>query len=160
MTRSIQTLILTIITFVVLTALAADTVSVSVRKTSIRTESRFYAPAVEEAVYKDELQVLMTVKDWIKVSKNGKEGWIHVSAVSSIAVAASSSESELSSEYSEEEIALAGKGFSEQVEEQYRQDNPELAFATVDEMEKYAVPLADVIAFQTKGKLIARERAP
>ena len=160
MIKRTQILTLTIIALTALTVLAAETVSVIVKKTSIREDSKFYATAVGEAAYKDELLVLSKKKDWIKVDRKGKEGWIHLSAVSPITAAASSSGSEVSSEYSSEEIALAGKGFSEQVEEQYRQDNPGLDFVAVDEIEKFTVAPSKVLAFQTEGKLIAKESTP
>jgi hypothetical protein len=44
------------------------------------------------------------------------------------------------------EIALAGRGFNEQVEERYSSDKG-LDFTTVDEMEQYGQPTGDLAAF-------------
>lgn len=153
---------LTLLTFalVTLSVMAAETVSVVVKKTSVREAAQFFAATVTMAEYNDELIVLATEEDWIKVNKNGTEGWIHLSAVSEITDAAPNTTGEVSEDYSADEIALAGKGFSEQVEEQYRWDNPELNFGEVDEIEKSMVSLSTVIAFQEAGKLSIREIAP
>ena len=160
MKQKTQALTLTVAVLITLSAMAAETVSVIVKKTSIREASQFFATTVSVAEYNDELTVLATEEDWLKVYKNGKEGWVHLSAVTAIETVAPSATGEVSSDYSADEIALAGKGFSGQIEEQYRQDNPELNFDDVDEMEKTSVSRQKVIAFQEAGKLSVREIAP
>ena len=160
MMRKSQALTLTVIALITLSVMAADTVSVIVKKTSIREDTQFFATTVTVAEYNDELVVLTTEEDWIKVDKNGTEGWVHLSAVSEITAVAPSATGEVSSDFSADEVALAGKGFSGQVEEEYRKDNPKLNFDDVDEMEKPSVPQSKVIAFQEEGKLGVREIAP
>jgi len=160
MKQKTQVLTLSVFILITLSAMAAETVSVIVKKTSIREASQFFAKTVAVVEYNDDLTVLATGEDWLKVYKNGKEGWVHLSAVTPFEAVAPSASGEVSSDYSSGEIALAGKGFSGQVEEQYRQENPELNFDDVDEMEKITVPQEKVVAFQEAGKLSVREIAP
>ena len=124
MKQKSRTMTLMVITLITLSVMAAETVSVIVKKTSIREASQFFATTVTVAEYNDELTVLATEEDWIKVEKNGMKGWVHLSAVSSVAAVAPSATDEVAADYSAEEIALAGKGFSGQVEEQYRRITP------------------------------------
>jgi len=150
---------LVVIALITLSVMAAETVSVVVKKTSIREATQFFATTVTVAEYNDQLSVLATKDDWIRVNKNGMEGWVHLSAVSEVAAIEPSATGEVGEDYSTDEIALAGKGFSSQVEEEYRKDNPELNFDGVDEVEKLSVPEDKVIAFQESGKLSVREIA-
>jgi len=160
MKQKSQAMTLVVITLITLSVMAAETVSVIVKKTSIREASQFFATTITVAEYNDRLNVLATEEDWIKVEKNGTEGWVHLSAVSSVTAIAPSATDEVASDYSADEIALAGKGFSGQVEEQYRIDNPELNFVAVDEMEKSSASQQEVVAFQQAGMLSIREVAP
>lgn len=160
MKKNKQALMLIIIALVTLSVMAAETVSVVVKKTSVREASQFFATSITVAEYNDELIVLATEDDWLRVSKNGTEGWVHLSAVSELKTAEPSTTDDVSEDYSADEIALAGKGFSGQVEDQYRKDNPELKFDEVDDMEKSLVSLSTVVAFQEAGKLSVREITP
>lgn len=155
-------LVLALMTLVLvsLSVMAAETVSVVVKKTSVREAAQFFAPTLNTANYNDQLEVVATEDDWIKVNNDGTEGWVHLSAVSEITDAAPSTSGSVNEDYSADEIALAGKGFSGQVEEEYRKDNPDLRFDAVDAMEKTEVSLATVIAFQKAGKLSVREIEP
>lgn len=148
------------IALVTLSVMAAETVSVVVKKTSIRESAQFFAATLAVAEYNDRLMVLATEADWIKIDRNGEEGWVHLSAVSEATELALSDTGEVSEEYSSDEIALAGKGFSGQVEEEYRKEHPDLKFDEVDELETSFVSVATVIAFQEAGKLSIREIAP
>lgn len=142
-------------------ALAVNTVSVIVQKTSIRKDSQFFAPTVAEAKHKDQLTVIEEKGAWLKVSHQGKEGWIHISAVSSRAVGEKkgvlSFGREEAAKVSEDEVTLAGKGFSKQVEDEYKKQKPGLNFAAVDAMERVDIPLPDLAAFAAAGNLEGRE---
>ncbi len=55
------------------------------------------------------------------------------------------------------EIALAGKGFSEEVEKQYKSLNPNLDYAWVDRMEKFQVSPEQMQAFLKQGNVVPAE---
>jgi hypothetical protein len=56
-------------------------------------------------------------------------------------------------ETSSDEAALAGKGFTPEVESSYRQKHPEMKFAEVDKVEANRVDPAKLQAFITEGGL-------
>ncbi|MBI4828334.1 MAG: SH3 domain-containing protein [Nitrospinae bacterium] len=145
-------------------AWAAGKVTVIHKKTSLRADKQFFAPALAEIPYKESLEALETQNGWIKVTYAGKTGWIHSSAVSGAVPAAEKKGGALSlfggdddkKNVAQEDVALAGKGFNEQVEKQYKQKNPNMNFAAVDEMEKITIPGDKLAAFVQQGGLEAR----
>lgn len=146
-----------------LPATAEETVSVVVKKTSIRKEPKFFSPSLGEAQYRDKLNVVERADSWMKVGHKGVNGWIHLTAVTSKNVTPGKKGLSLwgkdsdPTEVSEEEISIAGKGFNEKVEGEYRSNNPGISFSQVDEMEKIAVPTAELGAFLKAGNLVERE---
>jgi hypothetical protein len=54
---------------------------------------------------------------------------------------------------SSDEVALAGKGFTPEVESGYRAKHPEMDFAQVDKVESYKVEPATLQAFIKEGDL-------
>ena len=56
-------------------------------------------------------------------------------------------------ETSSDEVALAGKGFTPEVESGYRAKHPEMDFAQVDKVESYKVDSATLQAFIKEGDL-------
>jgi hypothetical protein len=58
-----------------------------------------------------------------------------------------------SSSASEEEVALAGKGFNPQVEDSYKRKHSELDFTKVDRIEKFKIPEDELIIFINNGGL-------
>ena len=54
---------------------------------------------------------------------------------------------------SSDEVALAGKGFTPEVESGYRAKHPEVDFAQVDKVESYKVDPATLQAFLKEGDL-------
>ena len=55
------------------------------------------------------------------------------------------------------EIALAGKGFSEEVEKQYKNLNRNLDYAWIDRMERFQVSPEEMQAFLKQGELVPAE---
>jgi hypothetical protein len=51
------------------------------------------------------------------------------------------------------EVALAGKGFNEQVEAEYKQQN-DLDYTMVDRMEQFTVSIDEVVLFVEQGELM------
>ncbi len=60
---------------------AAATVKVITQEAMIRTDKRFFSPALVRAPFGATLQELGREGDWFRVNYQGKEGWIHKSAV-------------------------------------------------------------------------------
>ena len=103
--------------------------------------------------YNDRLEVLSQEGDWLQVRFNGIEGCIHKSAVEQQKITLSDLNLGRKSSTTEDEVALAGKGFNPEVEEAYQGENPELSFETVDRIESYSLTEGKQIAFIEGGEL-------
>jgi hypothetical protein len=140
---------------VAVAASAAETVTVVVKKTSVRRDRQFYAPTVAEAGLGDSFTVIAREKGWVKVGTPAGEGWLHESAVTAKKVSASS-EGPAGGAVDSQDVALAGKGFNPQVEGEYRRKNPKDDFAAVDRMEKLGAGDRAIADFLAEGHLQPR----
>jgi hypothetical protein len=136
-------------------AAATETVTVVVKKTSIRRDRQFYAPTIAEAKLGDAFAVEAREKGWVKVGTAAGTGWLHESAVTSKKVVASS-QGPAGGKTDERDVAAAGKGFNPQVESEYRSKNPEANYDAVDRMEKLGASEKAVEAFVREGDLQPR----
>jgi hypothetical protein len=105
------------------------------------------------------VQVVRQAGDWYKVDYHGMEGWIHRQAfpapppkggglsLPGLLFGAPAKET------TSDEAALAGKGFTPEVESGYRQKHPDLNFAGVDKVETFKVNPAKLDAFIKEGGL-------
>jgi hypothetical protein len=134
---------------------ATETVTVIVKKTSIRRDRQFYAATVAEAGLGEGFAVLAREKGWVKVGTSSGEGWLHESAVTAKKLAASS-QAPAGGKVADEDVALAGKGFNPQVESEYRKRNPQADFAAVDRMERLGAPENALASFLSDGNLQPR----
>jgi hypothetical protein len=104
------------------------------------------------------VQVVRQAGDWYKVDYQGMEGWIHRQAFPAPRPGSKFSLPGLlfgapAKETTSDEVALAGKGFTPEVESGFRQKHPELNFAGVDRVESYKVTPAKLDAFIREGGL-------
>jgi hypothetical protein len=105
-----------------------------------------------------ELNVETQAGDWYKVEYQGKTGWINRQAFGKPQASSGFSLPGLLTgkpvkETSSDEVALAGKGFTPEIENSYRAKHPELSFALVDRVETFTVPSAKLQAFIKEGDL-------
>lgn len=106
-----------------------------------------------------EVNVLQQSGDWYKVEYQGKSGWLNRAAFP--AAAAGPKTGGLPGllfgapvkEASADEAALAGKGFTPEVESSYKQKHPEMKFAEVDKVEAIKVDPAKLQTFIKEGGL-------
>lgn len=139
---------------VVSVALAAQMMSVQVRSGQLRDKPAFLSKVVTTLAYGDRVDVVSEKDDWRKVKseKGGKAGWMHSSALTEQEIILNPTEKDVEAAASSDELALAGKGFNKQVEEEYQKQN-RLDYSQVDEMEKVVVPQKLVQGFLKEGKL-------
>jgi len=133
-------------------ALAA-TLKVITQEATIRKDKRFFAPVVARVAYGEEIQELERQGDWLRVRYRGKEGWIHRSAVQEQKFQLSSLASERAQETGREEVALAGKGFTPQVEKAFREKNPKMRYDLVEYVQSYKLSEPQLQAFIRAGNL-------
>ncbi|HWR13112.1 MAG TPA: hypothetical protein VN445_14910 [Rectinemataceae bacterium] len=126
---------------------AARVMTVHVTKSQIRESPSVIAPILATVAYRAKVSMYASVDGWAKVQVPGstRYGYMFMSALTEKTIDASDA-GKAASGITGSEIALAGKGFSESVEESYRK-NSRVDYSWVDAMERYAYPSETVIGF-------------
>ena len=138
----------------------AATLKVITQDAVIRKDKRFFAPALVRAPLGAALQELGREGDWFRVSYEGKQGWIHKSALQEQKFQISSLAGGRAEEASRDEVALAGKGFTPEVEKAFREKNPKMRYDLVDQVQGYQVAEQKLQAFLRGGNLREPGGAP
>ncbi len=127
--------------------------SVTVREAPVRATPSFLGRILATLAYGDRVQVVSTRGDWVQIAlpSGGGNGWLAASALTQKEIVLHSG-GNVSQGASSGEVALAGKGFNEQVEQQY-QSETHLDYSEVDQMEKDTIPVSTLIAFLKAGGL-------
>jgi len=130
--------------------------SVQVRVGQVRATASYLGAVIAELPYGTTVQVETPSKPWMRVRlPDGRSGWIHESALVKGRLELKGGR-DAQAGASVGEVALAAKGFTQQVEAEYRKQNPVLNFAWVDRMESYRVTPAEAQAFLRAGQLAPR----
>ena len=136
-------------------AWAAKEMSVQVRDGQLRNRASFLGAVTGAVAYGDRVTVNQSQAGWCEVATAaGKTGWIHESALTPKRVVLSSGTTDARAGASGEEVALAGKGFSKEVEAEYKKQNQNIDYTWVDWMGKQTVPDAQLVQFLKQGDLV------
>jgi hypothetical protein len=129
--------------------------SVQVKKSEVRAKPSFLGTIVARVSYGDRVELLVEQGAWLKVGLPGRktEGWMHASALTRKKIELQAGGQAVGQTASSDEVALAGKGFNQQVEDTFKAQNPKLDFAWVDKMEKIVVSQSEMEAFLRDGKV-------
>ncbi len=129
--------------------------SVQVQDGKLRADPSFLGKITGSVAYGDEVTVIRQQDPWLFVSTRSGQlsGWIHSSALTEKEIVLRAGDANVQKTASQREIALAGKGFNPQVENEYRRRNPNLDFEWVDRMERIIVSDAEIRQFIKDGKL-------
>jgi uncharacterized protein YgiM (DUF1202 family) len=136
--------------------------SVTVKETPVRATPSYLGKILGTLKYADRVTVLDqpagTPKGWLKVrGPDGKlQGWVSLSALQEKTIALKSGTEDVAQGAATGEVALATKGFTEEVEKEYKQEN-KLDYTWVDRMEKFVVTSDQLTAFITQGGLLSAE---
>lgn len=133
--------------------LHAETLRVVTRENALRADCSFLSSIKSNLRYGDQLEVVSRDGDWFKALYKNIKGCIHKSAVTEKKVSLSGATSSKTSSASEDEVALAGKGFNPQVEDSYKRKHAELDFTKVDSIEKLKISEDELIIFISNGGL-------
>lgn len=134
-------------------AAQAEPVWIQVRESMLRTQPRFYASAIGSVRYGDRLEKISEEKGWVQVQGKGGTGYLPLSTVSRDHIVLSSTDLKKVTADSPE-VVLAGKGFSKEVEQQYKKDDASLRYDRVDDVERNArVSSVEVRQFIKDGGL-------
>jgi len=140
-------------------AAVADEMSVTVKQTPVRDKPSFLGKTLGTLFYADRVTVLdQSVKGWVKVQgPDGKlQGWVSASALQAKKIVLAAGSQNVNQSASSGEVALAGKGFNEDVEKQYKADG-KLDYTWVDRAEQIDVSPDQLSAFIAQGRLAAPE---
>ena len=135
------------------------TMSVQVREGQLRSAPSFLAEVIAKPPYGDRVEIIQDKGAWKKVTNRGVQGWMHISALTTKNIVLRAGAANVQTTATGSEIALAGKGFSEEVEKQYKNLNRNLDYTWVDRMEKFQVSSKQMQAFLKQGKVMPAEGA-
>jgi uncharacterized protein YgiM (DUF1202 family) len=117
----------------------------------LKVSAGFFAAARGILEYGDQVTVLQEDGKWVEVrpvKQPSMTGWIASANLTNKRIITTSGGTSASAS----ELALAGKGFSEEVEQSYRQDNA-VNYAEIDALEAQGVPKEDLYGFLREGRL-------
>ena len=134
-------------------ALAAP-MNVQVRNGKLRATPSQLGKIVATVDYGAKVQAGPPQNGWYQVTTaDGTTGWLHESALSKKAVAMRAGTSDAATGASSDEVALAGKGFNEQVEAKMKADG-KLDYTWVDKMSKLESASDQIALFRAQGSLV------
>jgi len=129
-----------------------SSVTIRVLSAKVMKAPKFIGAAAGSVSRGDQLTVKEVKGDWYRV-EGTKAGWIHKTNVTEGKVALSSKPGGSGGNVNRDEVELAGRGFTPEVEQKYKQSNPNLDFSHVDAIEKTEVDPAELEAFAQEGQL-------
>lgn len=147
-------LVASLLVLVATLAVAQNTVmSVQVREAPVRSTPSFLGAIIGQVSYGDRVEVVEVANGWAHVNlpSGTGQGWMSISALSRQQLALKAG-SNVASGASSSEVALAGKGFNEQVEQQYESET-QLDYTWVNKMEKIVYSPQQLEAFLKQGQL-------
>jgi len=130
------------------------TITVRVLSAKVMDNPKFIGKTVAQVSRGAYLTYQDKKNGWYQVqTADGKTGWIHKSAVLEKKVQLSSKMGQAGSGASQEEIELAGRGFTKDVEEKYRSEHGDLDFSHVDNIEALQMDSETVARFAAAGQV-------
>jgi hypothetical protein len=135
---------------------AQKIMNVQVREGQLRATPSHLGAIVSRLPHGNEVTLVESRGDWRKVFAEGgkSQGWMHVSALTSKKITLKPGENIMGRSVTHDEIALAGKGFSEDVENSYRTANKNLDYTWIDRMESVKASPEQMSKFIDEGGLI------
>jgi hypothetical protein len=129
--------------------------SVQVQDGKLRADPSFLGKILGSVAYGDSVTVIRQQEPWLFVSTRTGQltGWIHSSALTEKEIVLRAGDANVQKTASQREIALAGKGFNPQVENEYKKRNPNLDYDLIDRMERIIVSDEEIRQFMKEGKL-------
>jgi uncharacterized protein YgiM (DUF1202 family) len=127
-----------------------DTMYIAVQSAPLKASTGFFAKTVGNLRYGDQITVTAVNGKWVQVNAAANKsltGWIAAANVTSKRIIAGSGQSA-----SAKELAMAGKGFSEGVEQEYK-TGKNLNYDAVDALERVTVSDDELFNFIEEGRL-------
>lgn len=132
----------------------SESMSVTVREAELRGAPQFLSRIVGTAEYGERLEVSENRDPWYRLTaSDGTVGWVHSSALTTKKIVLSASDSDVRQGASADEVALAGRGFNERVENEFKEGS-NVDYSGIDRMESdYRIDLRTLLSFLEEGGL-------
>lgn len=151
--------VLVVTLVVAISALAAQQLSVQVRNAKLRTRASYLAATTADVGYGTRLTVIEESGPWRKLrTDDGRTGWLHESALTTKKIKLSAGDRDVEIGADQDELALAGKGFNEEVEEAFKESGAEADYTWVDRMAGWTVTPEEAMAFLDEGRVTGGAR--
>lgn len=146
---------ITVICLIAADAAATQVMSVQVKSGQVRSTPSFMGKVVADLAYGDQVMTGEEQGGWLKVQVPGRgiEGWMHNSALSAKKIELKAGTANVKQTASGQELALAGKGFNKQVENEFKAKHPNMDFRWIDQMERFQVTPNEMQKFLEQGGL-------
>lgn len=139
-------------------AAAQNSLTVQVREAQLRSTPSFLGKIVAKPGYGERVELIEERGAWKRVAlRTGLQGWMHGSSLTSRTIVPQAGTADVRTSATGGEIALAGKGFNEEVEKAYQKNHQAVDFTWVDRMEKFQVTPEEMQAFLREGDIVPRE---
>jgi uncharacterized protein YgiM (DUF1202 family) len=123
-----------------------QTMYVAVRSAALKSSTGFFAKTLSILSLGEAVTVIRDAGKWMEIRAGAsRTGWAAAASLSAKRVTGSGYSAAVG------EIALAGKGFSPEVEMEYRKNG--LDYSTVDSMENLNIPDEELLQFIDDGHL-------
>lgn len=129
----------------------ARTMHVQVRDGVLRKSPSFLGPVTARVRYGDAVTTVSEQSGWVNVRTAAGEGWIHESALTKKKIVLSGG-GQVTTAASDDELALAGKGFNAEVEAEFKQSG-NVDYSWIDRMERMDVTQQQMRNFIREGGL-------
>ncbi|GHV24546.1 hypothetical protein AGMMS4952_00340 [Spirochaetia bacterium] len=136
-------------------SLTGRTMYVTAKTVEIKKSTAFFADSLGTLSYGAPVSVLKENGKWVQIKSLEPpviSGWVAAASLTTKRIIASAGKTSASAN----EIALAGKGFNQEVENAYRQ-NGTLDYSAIDAMEAIEIPSRQLLSFLQEGHLAQGE---
>jgi len=118
---------------------------ISVQSVSVKDSTGFFAKDLGNLTLGSEVTLISESGKWSRIRSGNLTGWVTSTSLSVRKIVASGTNA------SATEISMAGKGFSPEMEVEYRKTG--LDYSMVDYMEKITIQKDELLNFITQGSL-------
>jgi uncharacterized protein YgiM (DUF1202 family) len=132
---------------------AGSTMYVNVNSASLKSSTGFFASSTGTVRYGDQVTIVSVNGKWSQIRTGNTTGWIPSASLTTKRISTQGNTANASAS----EIALAGKGFSPEVEAEYKKSGEPLNYTAIDAMERVTVTDGDLLAFIEEGHLAKGE---
>ena len=131
----------------------SDVLSIQHKEGKMRQRPSFLSKINLTLPYGTKVTKLKEQGDWFHVSHYHSKGWLHKSSLTTKEIILKAGNADVKRAANDDELVLAGKGFSREVENNYRRRNPAMSFADVDKMENLNIDALTLHKFIQQGEL-------